>query len=140
MSGASCDGIWRRQSERSPLNLQSFLPEYQQKEINDVSWNYVEEEDEEVVHELAAAHVAIRIPYLSLERIVIKNLLSLLQYFSPSDRYRFALRYVVHWYIHRPKETRCMCKKQTLRKVSRVVKVYQDILFRGSAYPVGNSD
>lgn len=107
----------------SQLNLQSFLLKYQQKEINDVSWNYVEEKDEEVVHELAAAYVAIRIPYLSLERILIKNILSLLQYFSPSDRHRAALRYVVHWYIPRPKETRCMCKKQTLRKVSRLVKV-----------------
>lgn len=96
----------------SQLDLQSFLLKYQQKEINEVSWNYVEEEDEEVVHELAAAYVAIRIPYLSLKRIFIGKLLSLLQYLSPSDRRCAALRDVVHWYILRPKETRCMYNKR----------------------------
>jgi len=77
-------------------NLQSLLLKYYHQEIDQICGDNVEEKDEQVVHEFSATYVAIRIPNLSLERILINYLPALIQYFFPRKRKHIALRNVIY--------------------------------------------
>lgn len=83
---------------------QSLLPEYQHKEVDEISRNNVEEKDEQVVYKFAAAYVTVRVPNLPLKRVLTSNLFTLLQYFSPRNGQRATLSDIVYRYTFRPGE------------------------------------
>lgn len=81
---------------------QSFLPENQQQEVEEVRWKKVQENDAEIVHQYATADAAVRVPYRHLERGVVYGFASLFQHVLPRDTLSGRRCYVEHWNITGP--------------------------------------
>lgn len=61
----------------------------------------MKEEDDEIVYEFVAMYVTVWIPNLSLERILVSDLFTFVQYLTPSYGHDTILGDIVYRYVFR---------------------------------------